>query len=167
MGKNSEGKRRDGAAGAEIIVERCYERSVGLRRILIGAMLLRMRNRTLNRSGKTSPILVLVVVLLMIGGAGATYYLTRSDDERKSLDAAAEKAKLLAEVQVTKQRITMYKAFVKACDEAKKGLKSDPPKYEGYDAFSYSDEGKYRSELGAQEARLGDLNARLGGAFNK
>jgi len=126
-----------------------------------------MKKNARSRSGKTNPILMVVVFLLIIGGAGAAYYLTRSDEERKSLDATAEKAKLLAEVQVTKQRITMYKAFVKACDEAKKGLKSDPPKYEGYDAFSYSDEGKYRSELGAQEARLGDLNARLGGAFNK
>jgi len=126
-----------------------------------------MKTNTRSRSGKTNPILMVMVFLLIIGGAGAAYYLTRSDEERKSLDATAEKAKLLAEVQVTKQRITMYKAFVKACDEAKKGLKSDPPKYEGYDAFSYSDEGKYRSELDAQEARLGDLNARLGSAFNK
>jgi len=130
-------------------------------------MLLRMRNRTLNKSGKTSPILVLVVVLLMIGGAGATYYLTRSDDERKVLDVTAEKAALQVEVQVTKQRIAMYKAFIKACEDAKKGMKTDVPSYSGHDAFSYSDEDKYRSELSSQEARMGDLQKRLGSAFNE
>jgi len=116
---------------------------------------------------KTNPLVIVVGLAAFVVAAGGGYYLTRSDEEKKSIIDVAERAKLMAEVEVTKQRIAVYKAYVKACEAAKSGVKAEPPTYEGYDAFSYNDEGKYRTELGAQEARLGDLNGRLGSAFNK
>jgi hypothetical protein len=118
-------------------------------------------------SGKINPLLIVVLLVVIVAGAGAGYYFTRDDAEKKKLDEGMERAKIMAEVQTTKQSIAMYKKFLAKIDEIKKSGAPAKPKYEGYDAFDYNKETEYKASLDEQERRLSDLNSRLQGAYGK
>jgi hypothetical protein len=108
-----------------------------------------------------------VLLLVVVVGAGAGYYFTRDDASKKDLLKQGEKVALQAEVQATKTRIEMYKKFLAKIDEIKKSGAPPKAKYEGYDAFDYNKESDYKASLDEQQRRLGDLNARLGSAYDR
>jgi hypothetical protein len=122
---------------------------------------------THRRRGKINPILIVVLLLVLVAGAGAGYYFTRDDATKKQLNKDAERVAIKTEVQATKAKIETYKKFLAKIDEIKKSGAPAKPKYEGYDAFDYNKETEYKSSLDEQQRRLGDLNARLGSAYDK